>query len=117
VRTLGLWDQKVVRLATIISPKDTSSAPGSRSKAPAMWANKLRVLLNKMAGSNGTLIAMRMVRSKLRKREESNNNNNNNNNSRRHGNNAVHPQDGVVATTPVLTAKSVDLPVVANGQR
>lgn len=43
-----------------------------------------------MVGSNGTMMAIRLVRSKLRKREEHSN--------------SVHPADVVLQTAPVTTA-------------
>ncbi|KAJ1521041.1 hypothetical protein ONE63_002752 [Megalurothrips usitatus] len=53
-----------------------------------MWARKLRVLVTKMVGNSHGLIALRVVRSKLRKREETNNNNNNG--GLRHGGQREH---------------------------
>lgn len=44
-----------------------------------------------MVGSNGTMIAIRLVRSKLRKREEHSN--------------SVHPADVLQTTAPVATAQ------------
>ncbi|KAK3917355.1 hypothetical protein KUF71_006886 [Frankliniella fusca] len=54
--------------------KKSKAAPGKEGEKKGMWARKLRVLVNKMVGSSHTLIALRLVRSKLRKREETNNN-------------------------------------------
>lgn len=55
-------------------PQDKKKREEKKGSKQGMWAKKLKVLVNKMVGSSQSLIALRVVRSKLRKREETNNN-------------------------------------------
>lgn len=76
----------------VVAPQEKKD---EKKKKKGMWAKKLRVLVNKMVGSSHTLIAIRMVRSKLRKREETNNN------SLGHGpNRVVHPHTALTPLGP-----------------
>lgn len=55
-------------------PPGKPAKPSKPASKQGMWSKKLKGLVSKMVGSGHGLIALRLVRSKLRKREETNNN-------------------------------------------